>query len=96
MTLECPSADGLDYNIVNAKGQPMVFARYCDTNFPEGDLGLVEDKTILSMPECIELCANTDKCVGVIFNSLPNCWLKGFIGKATTDAFGTEAAILQQ
>lgn len=75
----------------------MAFARYCDVNFPEGDLGLVQNKVILSMPECITECANTEGCVGAVFNPIPNCWLKKSIGMMSKEnGFGTESAILQQ
>lgn len=97
ITLECPSADGLDYYYTNNKGRTLTYKRFCDTNFPNGDIGLVVTKTIRSMPECIAECENTIDCVGAIWNNKGECWLKSFIGRKITEiGFGTESAIRQR
>ncbi|KAK3315774.1 hypothetical protein B0H66DRAFT_604092 [Apodospora peruviana] len=97
VTLECPSAQGLNYTVVaTADGQPpAVYRRYCDVNFAKGDMGIVNDQKILSMPECLAACANRTGCVGAVFNPSPQCWLKSAIGVKTPDV-GSESAVLWQ
>lgn len=61
-------------------------------------MGVSANKTIRSMPECIEQCGNTDGCAGAIWNVAGECWLKNVIGKGVPDLaiYETESAVLQQ
>jgi len=94
VTVECPSADGLNYTAKTAGGQK-VFMRSCDRNYETTEGSLVQHKTILSMTDCLDECANTAKCIGVVFNARPQCHLKYNIGLKMVDS-GSETALLWQ
>jgi hypothetical protein len=93
VTVECPSADGLNYTV---PGSSQVFKRQCNVNYfgGEGDLGLV-NSTVLSIQQCLNLCASQSTCVAVNFNYLPQCWLKEFTG-IKSDGDRMESAVLIQ
>jgi hypothetical protein len=90
VVVECPAAHNT--NVTAAGGK--TFRRLCDTNYSGGDgpLGL-QDAQVLNMGDCIKLCAQTNGCVGAIFNYQPQCWLKTSILTKSSEQ-GTEAALL--
>ncbi|KAK0710077.1 hypothetical protein B0T26DRAFT_723995 [Lasiosphaeria miniovina] len=62
-------------------------------NDGDGDLGLAKG-TFLNMASCIDACAQQTKCVAVVFNSTPSCYLKEFVYYKTATV-GYEYAVLQ-
>jgi len=94
VTVECPSADGLNYTAETSGGQK-VFMRSCYRNYETTEGSLIRHKTILSMTDCLDECANSAKCIGVVFNARPQCHLKYNIGLKVVDA-GSETALLWQ
>lgn len=93
MAVECPSADGVTYAV---PGSTKVFKRECNVNFVggEGDLGL-QNATVLSMTECLNLCAQATDCVAVNFNYQPQCWLKQYLGTASSGDLMESAYLVQ-
>ncbi|KAK3380853.1 hypothetical protein B0H63DRAFT_193567 [Podospora didyma] len=92
VTIECPSADGLNYTTTAGN---KTFKRKCNSDYSvdgDGALGVTE-KTILSMPECLEACANEPSCLGAVFTPKPECRLKQYI-YYQTNSINSESAVL--
>ncbi|KAK4185137.1 hypothetical protein QBC35DRAFT_504354 [Podospora australis] len=100
MTLECPGVQGLDFAIDSPTRGQLLFRRECDVNYPDGDtkpgFGKIKTRRISSLTECIEACAELTGCMGVVFNTGPECWLKHtIIGPKRLDG-GNEVALIVQ
>ncbi|KAK4172125.1 hypothetical protein QBC36DRAFT_80284 [Triangularia setosa] len=99
VTIECPGVDGLNLDVSSPSRGELTFRQLCNANYAFGDtnpgFGLVKDKRIASLTDCIKACADKDGCVGAAFNDGPQCWLKHTLGTRTREE-GTEAAILVQ
>lgn len=88
--VDCPQASGFNYT---TKGK--TFSRECGVNYANGDLRLVNGQVVRSAKECMDLCAAADKCVGMVWNRVPQCYLKSGI-QQKSNVPGTEAAVLFQ
>ncbi|CAP60896.1 uncharacterized protein PODANS_0_790 [Podospora anserina S mat+] len=99
VTMECPGVDRLNLDVSSPSRGELRFQRLCDVNYAFGDtnpgFGLVKDKIVASLTDCIKVCADKTGCVGVVFNDGPQCWLKHTLEAKKPDD-GTEAAILIQ
>lgn len=76
----CPSQNGTFYT---SPTDNTVFYRYCDLNAPYNDINGPNTSTLpqLTFDACMDLCAATGPCVGVVHgktnvNGIDNCWLK--------------------
>ncbi|KAK0742547.1 hypothetical protein B0T21DRAFT_282566 [Apiosordaria backusii] len=97
--VECPGVDGLNLDVSSPARGELRFRRLCNVNYAHGDtnpgFGLVKGKRIASLTDCIKACAEKEGCVGVVFNDIPQCWLKHSLETRTRED-GTDAAIVVQ
>ncbi|KAK3332779.1 hypothetical protein B0T19DRAFT_473590 [Cercophora scortea] len=96
-TIQCPSANGRNRTITASSGITKVYRIQCNSNYSGGESNEVglQNGSFSGMQPCLERCAETPLCVGAVYNTAQQCWLKPFIGTRTV-LENVESAVLWQ